>query len=73
MKFAKDLDKNELIDIVNTVQDLLFFDITSPKNGKKSKEIWNPNKDVDGADFVESMIDVLNYYGLVPKRVQKVD
>ena len=73
MKLAKELTKEESQVIVELVQHLLFFDISDPEAENQSEDIWNSNKDIDGADFIESMIDIFDCYGLVPNGIEKVD
>lgn len=62
LKRPKDLPREVLEEIVDHAQSLLF------RENNEVIEIWTPNKDVSGADFVENMTYVLDKHGLAPHR-----
>lgn len=55
------LDRDKLIDIVETLQRALF------QEENDFGVYWDPDKEISGADFVAEMIDRLQRYDLVPR------
>lgn len=64
MKNPAELDKDSLVDIVRHVQEGLFLDIDD--NGQ---EFINPDKSIEGADYIDHVAQILQAYGLVPEEM----
>lgn len=74
MQRISDLSKDELRRFVRVVQDHMYV-VYSDGMGNEDEETaeemgyhFDPDKEISGGDFVESMGDLLNTYGLVPKK-----
>lgn len=67
-KRAGDLSREELVDLVNEIQVILYT--ATSVNGNPIKEdgveVWDPNRSVDGADFVEAVDASMTARGLRP-------
>ena len=60
MRKVEDLTKEELCEIVQRMQELLYLD-----NDDGEEYFWNPDKEWD-VDFLENIADTLQSYELVP-------
>ncbi|MEX0867209.1 MAG: hypothetical protein WD030_07615 [Pirellulales bacterium] len=61
MRLISELSREELEQIVQSVQDLLYLDTG------QSGDFYNPEKDWSGADVCESIAATLREFGLVPE------
>lgn len=52
-----DLDKRRLVDILNTIIDVMYFDEDANK--------FDPNKEWD-AETIDSVAEILRFYNLIP-------
>lgn len=63
MRNPADLSREALIEIASYARDYLYLDIVD------DREVWNPDKDVSGYDYIDHMNLVLGKYGLIPGEV----
>jgi hypothetical protein len=56
---------SELVDFVSKIQALFYLDILG------DRELWNPDKEWDGADLLDELALVLYQYGLAPSRISE--
>lgn len=68
MRTANDLNRNQLAEIVESIQGILYLDLD-----QRGAQYWNPEKQWSGADVCEHMGGLLDKHGLVPQRRQSAD
>lgn len=66
MRIANDLSRDEAIDIVAGIVDAMYLDFDS------EGDYYNPDKSLDGADFIENVAAILSRHGLAPDAVQRL-
>ena len=57
------LNTSELVDFVSRVQALFYLDILG------DREIWNPDKEWNGADLLDELALVMDKWGLIPTAI----
>lgn len=67
MRSADSLSRSDATDIVQRIVDVMYFD------DDEKGDFYNPDKPLEGADFIDSAATILREYGLVPERSQRLD
>lgn len=67
MRTAKELARNELLTIVEALQQALYLDFDADLT-----QVWNPDKEWDGADLCDQLAAELARFDLVPDVVTPV-
>ena len=62
MRLANQLNQEELLEIVESIQGFLYLDLDDD-----GSEVWNPDKPCSGADTVDHIMHVLDGHELVPQ------
>ena len=68
MRKVSDLDHEQLVQIVESIQGFLYLDLDN-----RGTEFWNPDKEWSGADVCEHVAGLLGQHDLVPDSRQSVD
>jgi hypothetical protein len=68
MRTVSDLDREQLAEIVKSIQAFLYLDLD-----RQGTEDWNPDKQWSGADVCEHVAGLLGQHELVPERSQSAD
>jgi len=55
-----ELSREALIEIAEYARDFLYLDLVD------GRDVWNPDKDVSGYDYIDHMNIVLGKYDLIP-------
>lgn len=66
MKKVTALSPARCQDIVDRIQFYMFG-----AEDEDGEPIWDPDQDTNGADFVDFVANLLDSYGLAPKKVTK--
>ena len=66
MRKANDLSHEEAVGIVGRIIDAMYLD------ADVESEFYDPEKSIDGADFVEAAATILADYGLVPEEIERL-
>jgi len=67
MRKLTDLSREELIEIAEYATGFLYLDMVD------GTEVWNPDKDVSGYDYIDHMNFVLGKHDLVPEELMPVN
>lgn len=68
----KDLTFDELVDIVATIQNLLWADYETNDDGViQGSDYWDPSKEWE-IEHIELVADALEVYGLAPKELVNI-
>lgn len=67
MQTAKDLERDELVMIVDSLLQALYLDFDADLT-----QVWNPDKEWDGADICDQMAAKLARLGLIPEAVTPI-
>ncbi len=73
MKNPSELSRRELIEIVAGIRDRMYLDINPPDcpdESLRDAEVWNPDKEVCGADLVEAIDAIMESHGLRPSEMR---
>jgi len=68
MRRASELDREQLIDIVTSIQGFLYLE-----RDERGVDYWEPDKQWSGADVCGHVAGLLDEHGLVPKRRRSYD
>ena len=66
MRKPNDLSHEEAVNIVGRLIDAMYLD------ADVESEFYDPDKPIDGADFVEAAATILADYGLVPEKIERL-
>lgn len=66
MRKANDLSHEEAVSIIGQIIDAMYLD------ADVESDFYNPDKSIDGADFVEAAARILAHFGLVPERIERL-
>ena len=75
MKNPSKLSRQALIEIVESIRDRMYLDINPPDypdEALRDVDVWNPDKEVCGADLVETIDQILASHGLRPGEMRAV-
>ncbi|HVX09968.1 MAG TPA: hypothetical protein VHC22_02085 [Pirellulales bacterium] len=64
MRKAKDLSHEEAVNIVSRIVDAMYLNID------QTGDHCNPDRPIEGADFIETVATILASYGLVPETIE---
>lgn len=64
MRKANDLSHDEAVGIVGRIVDAMYLDLN------RTGDCYDPEKSIDGADFIDAVAAILSGHGLVPETVE---
>lgn len=64
MRKADDLSREEAVSIVGRIVDAMYLDLN------QAGDCHDPDKSIDGADFIDAVTTILSSHGLVPDTVE---
>ena len=64
MRKADDLSREEAVSIVGRIVDAMYLDLN------QAGDCYDPDKSIDGADFIDAVATILSSHGLVPETVE---
>ena len=67
MRRVDDLSRNDATDIVSRIVDVMYLDFD------EEADYYDPDKSLEGADFIDSVATVLGEYDLVPKTIKRLE
>ena len=67
MRKANDLSREEAVQIVGRIVDAMYLDLDQAGGH------YNPERSVEGADFIDAVATILSSYGLVPETSERCE
>ena len=64
MRKANDLSHKEAVSIVGRIVDAMYLDLN------QAADSYDPEKSIDGADFIDAVATILSSHGLVPETAE---
>ncbi len=64
MRKANDLSREEAVNIVGQIVDAMYLD------QDHAGDRYDPEKPIQGADFIDTVATLLSSYGLVPETIE---
>lgn len=57
------ISPTDAMDLVRRLREWLFLE-TDEETGE---EVWNPDREINGADLTEYVVDIFHHYNMVPQ------
>jgi hypothetical protein len=64
MRKANDLSREEAVNIVGRIVDAMYLDLD------QAGDHYDPEKPIEGADFIDTVATILSSYDLVPETIE---